>query len=282
MHQPLLIHINYFEPHFCIDEVCRSAAGLGMDGVEFRRPKQEDLEGIARAVDRYSLTAISFGSPGVNLVSDCEETRRKELDDACQFFEWAKRRLPLTTINLLTGSVMNCDPGIPGAAYWRHGSAAATDEQWESVIKGLKELGSLGIALGVSFALETHPCLVHDTIPATQRLVEAVNSPAVGILWDHTNLLLMDESPLSLEASYAGVEAHLGGVHLKNFLMMPEKGDFVISGLSDGVVNIRQQIAILEKGGYAGPLCIESPRPGDRRWFARQDAQYLKSLLSRT
>jgi hypothetical protein len=31
---------------------------------------------------------------------------------------------------------------------------------------------------------------------------------------------------------------------------------------------------------FSGPICIEAPRAGDREWFAREDMNYLQSLLN--
>ena len=39
------------------------------------------------------------------------------------------------------------------------------------------------------------------------------------------------------------------------------------------------QTKILKQSGYSGFICIESPRKGDREWYAKQDIFYIKQLL---
>lgn len=281
---PILLHINYFEPHCSLAEACRLANGLGVDGIEFRRKRHgvnDDsyLDELSAALEPHAFTAISFGTPGVNLMLADAGERERELAAACLFYEKAATRFPLTVVNLQTGPIMNADPAVPGGAYSRHGSAAANESHWEAAIAGLRCLADLGGDLGVAFALETHPCYLHDTLEASSRLVEAVNRPAMGLLWDQSNFLLLSEKAPSSAEACERIGERLASVHLKNFLLPPANGDLPVSALSDGIINIREQVACLQRRSYAGPICLESPRQGDRQWFARQDLFYLRSLL---
>lgn len=283
---PLLLHINYFEQGQSLEDACRIATQLGADGIEFRKhpnPKlfpgneEQYLDALARALDAFPLNSVSFGTPGVNLMLTDKKARTTELEKAKHFYRIASKRFPVHSVNLQTGVLMNPSAAVPGAAYALHGSASAWDKLWDQAAEGLRELGAFGEEIGIQFALETHPCYLHDTLESCQRLMEMVKHPAIGILWDHTNLLLFPNPPTVAE-SFEAIRNRLASVHLKNFVLHPKDGSFVVGALSDGIVNIREQMRLLAKHSYTGLICLESPRFGDREWFASGDLEYLRHL----
>jgi len=281
---PVLVHINYFEQGQSLERACRITSELGADGIEFRRKPGgyagsdlDYLDEVSRAVDRHPLKWISFGGPGVDLMTPDESLRAAEIEAAETFYRKAADRFPLRIVNAFTGNLRNSDPSLPSVEFRHHGSAIATESQWEAAIAGFRHLGAVAEELGFRFAFETHGVYLHDTVEATLRLVRGVNSTHVGLLWDHSNLMLFPSHPTFDEAIQAAGE-HLFCVHLKNLLVPPSRF-LAVSSLSGGILNIRDQLASLRKAGYAGPFCLESPRAGDREWFAREDMQYFRSLL---
>lgn len=281
----ILLHINYFEQGQSLERACRITRELGADGIEFRR-KASDFSGtdleyldvVSFALDKYPLEWISFGAPAVELMGADKTLHERELEAAEKFYRQAAARFPLRIVNAFSGTLANPDKTLPYVEYWHHGSAIATDAQWETAIAGLRRLGALAGELGFRFAFETHGTYLHDTIEASNRLVDGINSPHVGILWDQANLMLFQTSPTLAEA-VESMGKRLFYVHLKNLLTSPAKL-LAVSSLSGGILNIREQLALLRASGYHGPLCIESPRLGDREQFLREDFTYLKGLLS--
>lgn len=281
---PILFHINYFEQGQTTERACELARQLGADGIEFRRKpgafKGTDLEyldEVSRAVDRHPLEWISFGGPGVNLMSGNAATTEAELAEAETFYRKAAGRFPLKVVNTFTGTLANADKTLPFVEYWHHGSTVATPAQWEDATTGFQRMGELAGELGFRFAFETHGVYLHDSVEATMRLVNAINSPNVGLLWDHANLMLFPTNP-SLEEVITQSGEKLFYVHLKNLLFSPSRF-LAVSSLSGGIINIREQINRLLASGYNGPIAIEAPRPGDRELFAREDLAYVKELL---
>ncbi len=283
---PILLHINYFEQGQGIEEACRQALELGGDGIEFRRrpssvrcagKELEYLDEVSSALDRYPLRCVSFGGPGVDLMSSDPVVRENELKMAEAFFRKAASRFPLTVVNTFTGVLINPDKTLPPGESWRHGSAIATDEQWENAIDGFKRMGTLAGELSFRFAFETHGCYLHDTVDSVMRLVDSVNSDHVGVLWDEANLMIFPQHG-GIDQVIAKTGRKLFYAHLKNFLVPPSRF-LAVSSLGGGIINIREQVRKLIASGYAGPLCIEAPRPGDRLQFAREDLVYLRGLL---
>lgn len=281
----VLLHINYFEQGQSLERACRLTREVGADGIEFRRKAGdfsgtdlEYLDEVSAALDRHPLEWVSFGAPAVELMGPDRALHEREIEAAEKFYRKAASRFPLRVVNTFTGTLANPDKTLPSAEYWHHGSAIATDAQWEAAIAGFQRLGALAGELGFRFAFETHGVYLHDTIEASVRLVDGINSPHVGILWDHANLMLFQQQPTLAEAVQA-MGSRLFYVHLKNLLAPPAKL-LAVTSLSGGILNIREQLALLEKSGYDGPLCIESPRAGDREEFLREDLAYLRRILN--
>ncbi len=281
----ILLHINYFEQGQSLERACRLTRELGADGIEFRRKPGnycgsdlEYLDEVSAALEKYPLDWISFGGPGVNLMTADVSQQAAEIEAAEKFYRKAAGRFPLRIVNAFTGDLRNPDETLPGHEYWHHGSAIATEAQWNAAITGFRHLGAVAQELGFRFAFETHGTYLHDTVAATMRLVQGVNSRHVGLLWDHANLMLYPQIP-SFEEVIQEVGERLFYVHLKNFLVAPSRF-LAVSSLSGGILNIREQLAQLRRAGYTGPICLESPRMGDREQFLHEDLAYLRGLLN--
>ncbi len=285
MSTPILLHINYFEQGQSLERACELTRQLGADGLEFRRKPGnfpgsdlEYLDEVSSALDRHPLEWVSFGAPGADMMLADADARERELEAAEAFFRKAAARFPLKVVNTFTGTLANADRTLPFVEYWHHGSTVATPEQWANATAGFQRLGALAGELGFRFAFETHGVYLHDSVEATMRLVNAIGSPQVGLLWDHANLLLFPTTP-SLEEVIAQAGASLFYVHLKN-LLFPAQHFLAVSSLSAGIINVREQLSRLKAAGYTGPICLEAPRPGDREQFAKEDLAYVRELLA--
>lgn len=284
MNGPLLVHINYFEQGQSLSRACQMARDSSVDGIEFRRKAfdftgtdLEYLDKVSAALEKCPLAEVSFGGPGVNLMGADEKQRHEEIKSAEAFFRQAASRFPLRVVNAFAGDLRHPDTAVPMYEFWRHGSAVAREAQWISAIEGYRYLGSVAQELGFRFAFETHGHYLHDTLEATLRLVNEVNSPHVGLLWDHVNLSLFPQPPSFAEV-IEGAGKKLFYVHFKN-LLVPSSEFLAISSLSGGILNIRDQLAQLKASGYTGPFCLECPRPGDRERFLEEDVAYFRELL---
>lgn len=281
------LHINYFEQGYDLETALQQASDLGVAGVEFRRiplgshQKEEDryLDVLEKAWERWPIPEISFGAPGPNLMVSEASQREAEWESAAAFYREAARRFPVKVINLLLGELINPDKSIPLTRFSQQGAILASDEQADWAVEGCRALAEVGKACGLRFGLETHGIYLHDTVEAACRLAERVDrAEQIGVLWDRANEYLFDDIP-ELAASHERCRSRLFSVHLKNLLRYPG-GGYRICNLSEGEIDLRRQLRLLRDGGYAGPICLECPRPGDRLEFLKEDFLYLESVLS--
>lgn len=283
------MHCNYCEQGQTIEEMCRKAVKWGFDGVEFRRQRYDQnwnvipedpakyLERVAAAAKKAKLKKVLFGGPGVNLMDDDAAKRENEIESAIKFYTLAAKRFKLTVCNTMTGPLMNKKIPYTYQHYSEHGSALATPEQWQWAVAGFKKLGKCAEELGFKLAFETHMGYLHDYPLAALKLVEQIGSPAVGVNLDYGNAFELANNP-SLAETIRKIGGRIYYVHLKNAVKL-QPGGWLATSLAEGEINHREYLRLLKEVQYAGPICIEAPRGGDREWFAQEDAAYIRKLM---
>ena len=281
---PIIMHVNCCEQGQTIDDICRNCARWGFDGVELRRKRsgvkenaENYLDSISKAIEKYKVRNVLFGSPGVQRLEGNKAEREQEIEEMIRFFEMASARFRLTVCNTFAGPIINPDKSVPYSEYTRHGSFIAKKEHWDWAVNCYKVLGNLAQKLGFVLSFETHMCYLDDIMESTTRLVKEIDNPAVGINLDYGNLVYFDNPPSMKDAvDLAGDRLYY--VHLKNSIELPG-GKRITAGLGEGDINNREYLKILKESGYSGPICIEVPCDGDREWYAKKDLYYLQKLI---
>lgn len=286
---PIIMHINYCEVAFnklgkSVDDVCRKAAEWGYDGIEFRAKVPADLHcdeaeyigAIARSREKYGIKHILFGRHAAGASSNDAEVRAAGIKDTIAFFRKVHDKLGVTVCNTFGDNIFNPDKSIPGYEYDRHGSAVATEEQWNNTAESFRKIGDAVAPLGMRIGFETHMNYIHDLPEAAVKLVRMIDSPAVGVNMDFGNTVYFAKYP-SIEETIRLYGDKLFYMHLKNSVSIRDSGRYPVA-LSEGEINHRLYLEELVRTGYTGPIGIEAPRGGDREWFARQDLQYFKTL----
>lgn len=286
---PIIMHINFCEVTFhtfgkTIDDVCRKAASWGFDGVEFRGRIPNDIklelpeymDEIAKGKAKYGLKEIMFGYNADGVSNPDAQVRAKAVENAIAFFKMAKEKCGTTVCNVFADPIVSKAPRATATNYNYHGSAVATQDEWDWTVDSFKKIGAELVKLGMRMGFETHMNYIHDTPQASKKLVDLIDCPAVGVNMDYGNSIYFTNVPDPVETVklYGDKIMHM---HLKNSTeMIP--GVRIPTALSDGEINHRAYMQAVKDSGYTGPIGIEAPRGGDREWFAQQDLNYFKSL----
>ena len=290
-----IMHINYGEiaggsfGKKTVDDICRMAAETGFDGIEFRGEPPKELRGlsfreyagmIAAAKKKYSLSEILFGIAVRGYTSDDKATREKAISDVVEKVKLANDICGTTLCNTFGEDIQAKIPTAPAGAYEFTGSAAATEKDWDMAVDAFGKIGAELEKIGVRFAFETHMIFLHDLPEASKRLVDLIDSPAIGINMDYGNTVYFPEYP-TVEETVELYGDKLFYTHLKNSVRAPGNGNKRLpTALSDGEINHRTYLKKLSDVGFNGPIGIEAPRPGDREYFARKDFEYFKSVVN--
>lgn len=285
MKTSIILHVNCLEQGQTIDEMCACAVKWGYDGIEFRsqrtgvdETRDHYLDAIALARDRHGLPEVCFGSPGPNLMQPDAGARQRATEEYAAFLRAAARRFGVKAVNTFAGPLLNPAPNAPSTDSTFHGSAIATEAHYAWAAEGFRQLGPVAQELGLRLAFETQRRYLHDTPASALKLVQMIGHPAVGINLDYI-CISGQPNPPSVPETVSMLAGRIYYVHLRNIYRLASRETLRV-GLGDGEINHRLMLRLLQRQGYAGPLCIEAPRSGDREWFARQDIAYLRAVLA--
>ncbi|MER5864883.1 sugar phosphate isomerase/epimerase family protein [Kitasatospora sp. NPDC002040] len=179
-------------PDAPLPEVLRLAADHGWAGVELRCAPGQPVHLGLTAAERAAAVR-QFGSAGVRPLTVCSYVRiAAPGDDAAVLAE------------LLDHVRLAADLGAPYVRVFPRGDDA-------TAVRRLAAAAPEAARLGVRVLIETHD--THRAGADVARIAEAVDSPAVGGLWDLLHTWLAGESPA---ASYAALAPRLGYVQIKD------------------------------------------------------------------
>lgn len=274
----VIMHINYFESGFSFGALFDKAKFYGYDGVELRGAHQDMATGdyvalVKQEMDRTGIGEVIMACP-CNLNNPDAGERAAEVEKSSDLLRQAAG-IGVRLFNTMAGPLTV--PGVPYTEFERHGSGAATWEQWAWAVEGFQQLGQVAGELGVKLAFETHNGYIHDLARPTAEFLQRIGSPAIGANLDMGNIVLNKHGEPVLGA-IAALGEKIYYNHLKNILK-PSTGGYIVCGLADGVIDNRIWMQALKERGYSGPVCLEAPRAGDRDFFAKDDIEYFRWLL---
>lgn len=289
-----IMHVNYGEVsggnygNRTVDDVCRLAAETGFDGIEFRAeiPKtnkeltfDEYISEIAAGKKKYGLSEILFGI-GVSQASNPDmDERKKSIEKACEIAKAVNDKCGTTICNCFAKSIKSKIAGVDYGQYDFNGSAAATIEDWQLTVDAFQQVAKVIEPLGMKFAFETHMGYIHDLPAPAKELADKIGSPNIGINMDYGNTVYFRQFP-GVEETIDLYGDKLFYTHLKNSVKIPGASKNHPVALSEGMINHRVYLAKLKEVGFTGPIGIEAPRPGDRAYFAKNDLEYVKSIMN--
>lgn len=294
MTNPIIMHVNFGERAYdsygkrTVDGVCKMAAELGFDGVEFRgTPPIEYREAgisftdyvkeVAAGKKEYGLKEIIFAIGDRDCANPDKDVRAKSIENIIERARIVNGLCGTTICNTFGNMIRSKISTVPPNANEFHGSAAATPEDWELTADTYHRVGEAIQPLGMRFGFETHMKYIHDMPHSTKKLLDMINSPVIGVNMDFGNTVYFPEHPSVTEAIDLYGDK-LFYTHLKNSVAI-STGGRMGTYLSDGQINHREYLGKLKEVGYTGPIGIESPRGGDRYWYAKTDIAYAKSVM---
>ncbi|MEN7546310.1 myo-inosose-2 dehydratase [Rapidithrix thailandica] len=170
-------------------------------------------------------------------------------------------------------------------------SPTFTEDQWQSLITGLNEIGEIAYNQNMKVCYHPHVGTGVERKPEIDRLMESVDPNLVHLLLDTGHLYYAGENPLEITELYADRIKHC---HLKDirqevldssiqrglsFLQSVEEGVFTVPG--DGVIDFQPIFQVLSDHGYEGWLVVEAeqdPEKATPLLYAQMARTYLKEV----
>lgn len=276
-----LLHVNYYEGNGKLDEFLKIVNRFGYDGMELRaKYRYGDMD---QSMFRKKIAAFKADHPQKEIVFShtipfCRGTDQ-EIRENLEFFldhmEWAKKECGSAVMNLFTGLVtvkgVSCNLETSG-------SGIALEQDYERAAEGLRIVGEKAKSLDMLIALEMHNSYLHDLAKPTKKLLDMVNSDAVGANYDHGNIIL-NKNGEKVEEVFEILQDKIFYAHLKNvFTVTGGAGGYMITHLSDGCINQYEVMKGLKKYLRSGMFALEYPSKGDGIYGAKIDMEYIKFL----
>ena len=198
---------------------------------EFNSP--ENISATLRLMKDKGLRFVDLGSSAEMHHSDPAE-RQKQLDEARRFIQLAEQ--------------LNC-PYVrvfPNKLSKEDRSASI-----DTIIKGLKEAGNYANGTSVMVLMETHGDAVESAV--LKQIMDAVNHPKVGLVWDVSNMWTVTKEPPA--QVYSLLKNYIHHTHVKDAKLADNGPQYKLMG--KGEVPIFEAIDILHKDGYKGYYSFE-------------------------
>lgn len=274
----IIMHVNYFESGYTLAELFDKARLYGYDGVELRGFRTDTstadyLAEIAREWQRSGLHHVIMACP-CDLNNPDADYRAEQVARCSDLLRQAAA-LGVRRCNAMAGPMVAA--GVPYSDYHLNGSGCATEEQWGWAVEGYQQLGKLAESLAMKLAFETHNGYIHDLATPTAEFLRRIGSPAVGANLDMGNIVL-NKNGEAVDKAITTLGQGIYYLHLKN-VYLPSTGGYIVCPLSDGIIDNRLMLRLLQAQAYDGPICLEEPRRGDRDHFARTDIEYIRGVL---
>lgn len=154
-------------------------------------------------------------------------------------------------------------------------SATDDDTTFAQVVDLLGEMVDAAAACGFDVQLENLPGTYADTSDSCLALLQAVNRPAFGYVWDTGNLYEAEKQ--TFEAGFEKLKPFIRNVHLKDGKFID--GKMVWTHYGTGDTDVKGQIDALKSIGYTGTLALEAARIPHIEGDFETSFAYLKSIL---
>jgi len=239
-------------PEWTVDTVIARAAAFGYDGLEWRGGDQGHVSPAWTAAERQSLRRrveqAGLASMAVTaysrFVSPDPAERAAQLDHLRRHLDLAAD-LGARYVRTFIG---NLPPGRSRA------------EATPAIVDCLRAAAEHAAQAGLIVAAESHDDWVRSS--AVAAVVEAVDHPALRVLWDFGNAFGAGEDPAE---GLARLKALLGYVHVKDGVR--SAAGWRLTRFGEGNVPLPQIMHDLVAAGYQGPLCVE----WERAWHPELD-----------
>ncbi len=236
-------------PAWSIEQVVEEATRLGYDGVELRLLDGDVIDPVAdrakveRAVDLCRARGIEVcaldTSCRFNYVDPAE--RERQVAELQTWIALAQRlQTPLLRV-------------FGGPDQTDRGSESNGDEANDWVAQSLRQAAPDAERAGVTVVLETHDAFSSARRVAT--VLSRVDSENVAALWDSHHPYRVGETARDVVDALDGRIAH---VHVKDARRLDAEGaHWELVLLGEGEVPVREQLAALQRRGYAGWVSVE-------------------------
>lgn len=235
------------------EEKCRLASEVGVNGVEVEGDISQNPREIVTILSKYDLKILSITPNNVDISSDNESVRKRAVEYFLDLLSWADE----------LGAKRICLHGDVGKV------VGSGDEQkdWTRLVESSKEILQKAENLHIEVVFEVLNRYENHQVRTGQealKLIKDVKSSNLKVLLDSYHMNIEEENPAQ---ALKDVGQHLGVYHI---------GDSNRQGIGQGHANIYEQIEVLHKIDYRGPIIMEMTAPGPNPFTPVKEEGYIE------
>lgn len=223
-----------------------------------------DAQAVARASEATGV-AVAAVSGTYNMIHPDPQVRAAGLRRLAVLID-AAGALSTSVVTLCTGTR---DP----RDQWRHHPDNASPEAWRDLLAEMGHACTLAEAAGVRLGIEPELANVVDGAGKARRLIDALRSPALGIVLDPANLFEVAPLPEQRDLLARAVELLADRLVMAHAKDRDAAGGFAAAGT--GAVDFPFFVSRLRAVGFDGPLVAHGLTEAE----APAVAAYLRRLL---
>lgn len=245
-----------------------------VDGVNIANMNDEQVAEVRRLVDERGLTVSAIASPLYKCALD--PTRKVASGDVFGQAEESVaahhdklKRVIAIAKQLGAGSIRIF-------SFWRE---EEPEKYFDDIVAELKKAAAIAKQEGILLLQENEPACNGGFAEEVARIVSAVDSPAMKVLWDPGNEAYGGRS--AFPEGYGFVKDVLAHVHIKDAYVLPD-GTSRCVPVGSGNVPFIAQLQALEADGYKGLFTIEThykPEGGSKEAGSRMTLDALRVLV---
>lgn len=234
------------------------AKEMGFDAIEFTDIIADGLDAqkqiakeIRQEAEKVGLEINAY-TIGANLFKGSDEENAQEVE---------RLKNQLDVANVLGVKIMRHDVC---RSLTKTGNGRSFDLMLPTIAKNAREVTEYAETLGIRTCSENHGMIAQDS-DRVERLFNAVAHDNYGLLVDMGNFLCVDEDPIHAVSRLAPYAIH---AHAKDFRIgtTPDCNRSIMTRcanyiggcvIGEGVVPVKQCLAILKRAGYDGFVSVE-------------------------
>ena len=240
-----------------VEEKCKLAKDVGVDGVEVQGNLTQDPEELANILSRYGLKVLSVTPDNVDISSENEDIRLEAVGYFLNLLDWASD----------LGAKRICLHGDVG----KIAGSGDLAKDWELLVDSSRIVMKKAEALNIEVVFEVLNRYENHQIITNRealKLLDSVNSPNLSILLDAYHMNIEEGDPID---ALRKAGSKLGVYHV---------ADSNRQAVGNGHSNIKGQVEALHEINYTGPIIMEMTAEGPNPFTAVKGPDYLQVLTN--
>lgn len=239
-----------------MDEQCRLAKELGVDGVEIVGDVTKSPSLVKAVLEKHHLSVLSVTPENKDISSEVEDVRQDAVTYFKTLLSWAHE----------VGAPRICLHGEVGKVAGSGNEAL----DWSLLVQSTKEIMTeaskydMPVVFELLNRYENHQM---TTVAEGLALIEEVGSPLLSLLLDAYHMNIEESNPVQ-SIQQAGL--HLGVYHL---------ADSNREGMGRGHSQLIEQLSMLDRIGYTGPIVMEMTADGPNPFTPIKQGDYVERVL---